>query len=144
MAKGKITQVIGAVVDVEFPPSQVPPILNALTLSNPALGDEAYRAALDELGQLISKASRNLVLRLVRNGLRAVFADRPGQRVSSTLGLDRALVAALSRRISNALASRDAAEAQEGVRLLLRAHREQLLKRMERSPARPMDGEGRR
>ncbi len=113
-------------------------------LTDPVLGDEAYRAALDELGQLISKASRNLVLRLVRNGLRAVFADRPGQRASSALGLERGLVAALSRRISEGLASRDAAEAQEGVRLLLRAHREQLLKRMERSPARPMNGEGRR
>jgi DNA-binding FadR family transcriptional regulator len=117
-------------------------LLDGLTI--PTLGDEAYRAALDELGQLISKASRNLVLRLVRNGLRAVFDDRPGQRPSSTLGLERGLVAALSRRISDALASRDAAEAQEGVRLLLRGHREQLLKRLERSPAHPMDGEGRR
>lgn len=106
-------------------------------LTEPTLGDEAYRAALDELGQLISTASRNLVLRLVRNGLRAVFADGPGQRPSGTLGLERSLVATLSRRISSALAARDPAEAQEGVRLLLRAHREQLLKRIERSPRPP-------
>ena len=113
-------------------------------LMDPGLGDEAYRAALDELGQLISTASRNLVLRLVRNGLRAVFADRPGQRPAVALGVERSLVATLSRRISSALAARDPVKAQEGVRLLLRAHREQLLKRVERSPARPLDGEGRR
>lgn len=112
-------------------------------LTDPALADAVDRAALDELGQLISQASRNLVLRLVRNGLRAVFADRPGGQASPrALGLDRGVVAALSRRISDALASRDPAEAQEGVRLLLRAHREQLLKRMEVSSARPTDGEG--
>jgi len=37
MGKGKITQVIGPVVDVEFLAGQVPPILNALTVTNPAI-----------------------------------------------------------------------------------------------------------
>jgi hypothetical protein len=37
----------------------------------------------------------------------------------------------LTQRISEALLVRNADEAREGVRLLLRAHREQLLKRME-------------
>ena len=113
-------------------------------LTDPNLGDEAYRATLDELGELISQASRNLVLRLVRNGLREVFADGPGQRPPRSLVLGQDLVAALSRRISDALASRDAVEAQEGVRLLLRAHREQLLKRMQRTVSRPAAGDERR
>jgi F-type H+-transporting ATPase subunit beta len=34
---GKITQVIGAVIDVEFEGGQLPPILNALTVTNPAI-----------------------------------------------------------------------------------------------------------
>ena len=113
-------------------------------LTDPDLGDEAYRTALDELGELISQSSRNLVLRLVRNGLREVFADGPGQRPPRSLVLGQSLVAALSQRISDALASRDAAEAQEGVRLLLRAHREQLLKRMQRPLSRPTGGDERR
>ena len=113
-------------------------------LTDPNLGDEAYRATLDELGELISQASRNLVLRLVRNGLREVFADGPGQRSPRSLVLGQDLVAALSRRISDALASRDAVEAQEGVRLLLRAHRDQLLKRMQRPVLRPTGGDERR
>jgi DNA-binding FadR family transcriptional regulator len=104
-------------------------------LADPGLGDSEYRASIDELGQLISKASRNLVLRLVRNGLRSVFVDpspaesRPRRHAQRP---PRSLVALLAERISGALARRDAVEAQEGVRLLLRAHREQLLKRMER------------
>ncbi len=35
--KGKITQVIGPVVDVEFPAGKLPKILNALTLTNPSI-----------------------------------------------------------------------------------------------------------
>jgi len=34
-AKGKIVQVIGAVVDVEFPEGQLPSLMNALEISNP-------------------------------------------------------------------------------------------------------------
>ncbi len=34
---GKVTQVIGAVVDVEFPPGALPPIYTALALSNPGI-----------------------------------------------------------------------------------------------------------
>jgi F-type H+-transporting ATPase subunit beta len=36
---GKITQVIGAVIDVEFEAGQLPPILNALTVTNPAIDE---------------------------------------------------------------------------------------------------------
>ncbi len=37
---GKIAQVIGPVVDVEFEPGQLPNILNGLLVSNPAISDE--------------------------------------------------------------------------------------------------------
>jgi len=36
---GTVTQVIGPVVDVEFPDGDLPPIFNALTITNPAIGD---------------------------------------------------------------------------------------------------------
>ncbi len=107
-------------------------------LTDPGLGDDAYREALDELVQLISQASRNLVLRLVRNGLRSVFLDplEPGSaRPRHPHRPDRSIVVPLARRLSDALLVRDAAEAREGVRDLLRAHREQHLKRMQRASA---------
>ena len=34
MAKGKVVQVIGTVVDVEFPPDELPGIFNALSIDN--------------------------------------------------------------------------------------------------------------
>ena len=34
MAKGSVVQVIGTVVDVEFPPDELPALYNALTLDN--------------------------------------------------------------------------------------------------------------
>ena len=37
---GKIAQVLGAVVDVEFEPGKLPPVLTALTVTNPTIGDE--------------------------------------------------------------------------------------------------------
>jgi len=36
---GKISQVLGAVVDVEFEPGKLPPVLTALTVTNPTIGD---------------------------------------------------------------------------------------------------------
>ncbi len=37
---GRIAQVLGAVVDVEFEPGKLPPLLNALTVTNPVINDE--------------------------------------------------------------------------------------------------------
>ncbi len=37
---GKISQVLGAVVDVEFEPGKLPPVLTALTVTNPTIGNE--------------------------------------------------------------------------------------------------------
>ena len=39
LAKGRITQVIGPAVDVEFPSGQLPAILSALRVSNPSIDD---------------------------------------------------------------------------------------------------------
>ena len=36
-SKGKVVQVIGPVVDVEFEPGKLPKILNALKLTNPSI-----------------------------------------------------------------------------------------------------------
>ncbi|MFT3771314.1 MAG: F0F1 ATP synthase subunit beta [Minicystis sp.] len=47
MSSGKIAQVIGPVVDVDFPPGQLPKILNALTVSNPSISDRADNLVLE-------------------------------------------------------------------------------------------------
>jgi len=45
--KGKVIQVIGPVVDVEFPPGKLPKILNALTLSNASISSEKENLVLE-------------------------------------------------------------------------------------------------
>jgi len=59
MSQGKIIQVIGPVVDVEFPPGQLPTILNALTLSNPNISAEKDNLVLEvaqHLGESVVRA----------------------------------------------------------------------------------------
>src|SRR5690349_14113532 len=45
--QGKITQVIGPVVDVDFPAGNLPRILNALLVTNPSLGNEKNNLVLE-------------------------------------------------------------------------------------------------
>src|SRR6185437_9766118 len=47
MSLGKIAQVIGPVVDVDFPPGMLPKILNALTLTNPSISSRADNLVLE-------------------------------------------------------------------------------------------------
>ncbi|MBK8256590.1 MAG: F0F1 ATP synthase subunit beta [Polyangiaceae bacterium] len=56
MNVGKITQVIGPVVDVEFPPGALPKILNALKVSNPSISTEADNLVL-EVAQHLGESS---------------------------------------------------------------------------------------
>ncbi len=55
---GKITQVMGPVVDVEFEQGKLPTILTALTLSNPAINDEE--------GNLVIEVAQHLGDNVVR------------------------------------------------------------------------------
>ncbi len=59
MSSGKIAQVIGPVVDVVFPPGQLPKILNALTLTNPSINDKQDNLVLEvaqHLGESMVRA----------------------------------------------------------------------------------------
>ena len=47
MNVGRISQVIGPVVDVEFPPGQVPAIFNALQVTNPAINDQEWNLIIE-------------------------------------------------------------------------------------------------
>jgi F-type H+-transporting ATPase subunit beta len=57
--QGKIIQVIGPVVDVEFQPGKLPKILNALTVSNPSISSEKDNLVLEvaqHLGESVVRA----------------------------------------------------------------------------------------
>ena len=59
---GKISQVIGAVIDVEFEPGKLPPIYTALRVSNPAIDDKEYNLVLEVAQHLGENSVRTIAM----------------------------------------------------------------------------------
>ena len=79
MANGKIVQVTGPVVDVEFPPGEVPEIYTALTTGNPSIDERDDNLTIE------------VALHLGENTVRCIAMDttdglRRGQDVKNTDG----------------------------------------------------------
>jgi len=68
MVVGKISQVIGPVVDVEFPPGQLPQILNALKVTNPSISSVADNLTL-EVAQHLGESSVRAIAMDTTDGL---------------------------------------------------------------------------
>ena len=60
--KGIITQIIGAVIDVEFEPGMLPPIYNALRVTNPAIDDQEFNLVLEVAQHLGENAVRTIAM----------------------------------------------------------------------------------
>ena len=71
LPKGRITQVIGPVVDVEFAEGGLPAILSALKISNPAISDEKWNLVVEVAQHLGENTVRTIAMDgtegLVRN-----------------------------------------------------------------------------
>src|SRR3954452_15329765 len=59
---GKVTQVIGPVVDVEFPPGALPEIFTALTLSNQGISDKADNLTIEVAQHLGENTARCIAM----------------------------------------------------------------------------------
>jgi len=68
MVVGKISQIIGPVVDVEFPAGQLPQILNALKVTNPSISSAADNLTL-EVAQHLGESSVRAVAMDTTDGL---------------------------------------------------------------------------
>ncbi len=104
-------------------------------IANGHLSSAEILGVMDELAELISLASRNLVLRMVRNALRALFDQRFPER--RELQFSPRALAEIAGAVDRALVERDALAAEEGVRRLMRAGRERLVKSVGASGALP-------
>ncbi|NJC87074.1 MAG: F0F1 ATP synthase subunit beta [Desulfuromonas sp.] len=62
MNKGRITQVIGAVVDVEFEAGKLPEIYHALRVSNPAIDDREWNLVLEVAQHLGENTVRTIAM----------------------------------------------------------------------------------
>jgi len=61
-SNGRVTQVIGPVVDVEFPDGGLPPIFNALHVTNAAISDEPWNLVLEVAQHLGEKTVRTIAM----------------------------------------------------------------------------------
>jgi F-type H+-transporting ATPase subunit beta len=86
MVKGKITQIIGAVVDVEFAPGDVPPILDALTASNPAISDEPDNLVLEVAAHLGENTVRSIAMDSTEGLVREMEVKATGDKITTPVG----------------------------------------------------------
>ncbi|AKT39820.1 F0F1 ATP synthase subunit beta [Chondromyces crocatus] len=86
MVVGKITQVIGPVVDVEFPPGQLPKILNALKVSNPSISAEADNLTLEVAQHLGESAVRTIAMESTEGLTRGMEVKDTGSPIMMPIG----------------------------------------------------------
>ena len=83
---GRITQVIGPVVDVEFPAGSLPSILNALKLTNPGISDEKNNLTL-EVAQHLGESTVRAVAMDTTDGLvRGMEVSDTGAPIAMPVG----------------------------------------------------------
>jgi F-type H+-transporting ATPase subunit beta len=86
MATGRITQVIGPTVDVEFPPGQVPSILNACTVSNPEISDVEDNLVLEVALHLGENTVRTISMDSTEGLVRGMPVKDTGAAIQTPVG----------------------------------------------------------
>src|SRR5210317_1293320 len=80
-AVGKIVQVIGPVVDVEFEPGTLPDIMNALAVSNPAINDDEGNLIIEVAQHLGDNVVRCVAMDQTDGLVRGMAAKDTGQPI---------------------------------------------------------------
>jgi F-type H+-transporting ATPase subunit beta len=83
---GKIVQVIGAVVDLEFPEGQLPNILNAVTITSPTLNDEPDNLVVEVAQHLGNNVVRCIAMDGTDGLVRGMAARDTGAPISVPVG----------------------------------------------------------
>jgi len=83
---GRITQVIGPVVDVEFPSGQLPKILSALKCSNPNISDVTDNLTLEVAAHLGQSVVRAIAMDATEGLVRGTSVKDTGQSIAMPVG----------------------------------------------------------
>src|SRR5690349_9402528 len=86
MNTGKITQVIGPVVDVEFPAGSLPPIYFALKVSNPAISDLPWNLVLEVAQHLGENTVRAIAMDSTEGLVRGMDVQNTGDNIKVPVG----------------------------------------------------------
>ena len=90
MKEGRVSQVIGPVVDVEFEPGQLPSLMNALTLREEvqtAHGTETLDVVLEVAQHLGENTVRTVSMKPTEGMVRGMTAVDTGSAISTPVGL---------------------------------------------------------
>jgi F-type H+/Na+-transporting ATPase subunit beta len=85
-AAGRVTQVIGPVVDVAFPAGRLPPLLNALTLTNPNISGESDNLVLEVAQHLGESIVRTIAMDSTEGLVRGGLVKDTGSPISMPVG----------------------------------------------------------
>ena len=85
MAKGKVVQVIGPVVDIEFPAGELPEILNAVTIKGKA-GDVDIDLVVEVMQHLGDSVTRCIAMSSTDGLMRGMEADDTGSPIKVPVG----------------------------------------------------------
>ena len=88
MNMGKITQVLGAVVDVEFSDGSLPPIYNALKVSNPAISDQQGNLVIEVAQHLGENTVRCVAMDTTEGLVRGMEAMDTGTGITVPVGAE--------------------------------------------------------
>ena len=83
---GSVTQVMGPVVDVRFPPGQLPDILTALTVTNPSLNDQEDNLVLEVAQHLGENTVRAIAMDGTDGLRRGMAVKNTGGPISMPVG----------------------------------------------------------
>src|SRR5437870_11656719 len=86
MNMGKITQVLGAVIDVEFSDGSLPPICNALKVSNPAISDQEGNLVIEVAQHLGENTVRCVAMDTTEGLVRGMNAMDTGAGITVPVG----------------------------------------------------------
>src|SRR5512140_2427855 len=83
---GKVTQVIGPVVDVEFAPGALPEIFTALLLSNPSISDKADNLTVEVAQHLGENTARCIAMDSTEGLIRGMAVKNTGANICMPVG----------------------------------------------------------
>ena len=86
MGMGKITQVLGAVVDIEFSEASLPPIYNALKVSNPAISDQQWNLVVEVAQHLGENTVRCIAMDTTEGLVRGMDVMDTGAGITVPVG----------------------------------------------------------
>jgi F-type H+-transporting ATPase subunit beta len=86
MSIGKVVQVIGPVVDVEFPEGQLPSILNAILITNPAINDQEDNLVIEVAQHLGDNVVRCIAMDITDGLVRGMDAKDTGAPITVPVG----------------------------------------------------------